>query len=238
MDKRKRTRLGTPAAGEDCGGSRSRGVVHTAASKPAADAGSQWGGKRAGAGRPTKAKQRERAQEAAKAIISRLGESPNLKESMRRLHNAYESLLTAELAKGPGASKKFIIECGQGMRGTVDLITRIEQTEAVTPVAPAVVIRAPAVEPDAETWKRKYAPRDGAEGPAAISDGSEREPIGNRPSVDTPDNGPPNNSEPPECQRTLQPGPHLTGLGPHEFGPLSPEQLTDLPRRRRAQRTD
>src|SRR5215467_5485714 len=114
MNERKR-RPGRPPAGDRS--VRANSTVKNAASEPVAHATSQWGGKRAGAGRPTKAKQRERAQEAAEAMVLRLGEPPNLKESMRRLHNAYESLLVAELAKGPHGSKKFIIECGQGMRG-------------------------------------------------------------------------------------------------------------------------
>jgi len=230
MNERKR-RPGRPPAGDRS--VRANSTVKNAASEPVAHATSQWGGKRAGAGRPTKAKQRERAQEAAEAMVRRLGEPPNLKESMRRLHNAYESLLVAELAKGPHGSKKFIIECGQGMRGTADLITRIEQTESATPAAPAV-IRAPPVEPDTETWHAKYAPPNAQEKQPPRTETGEPMSLPPADSAD-PNSGPPREDdfEPPARKEMLKPGPSLTGLGPHELGPLGPEQLADLQHLRR-----
>src|SRR5215471_5225963 len=120
--------VGRPLAKPDTGTSQ-KGASDSP--KPATSQSKRgWGGKRSGAGRPSKARQKQREQEAAKAALAKLQASVDLKESLLRVINAQQASLTAELAKGSKASKKHISECSQGIRGAIDLIRQIQQSES------------------------------------------------------------------------------------------------------------
>ena len=222
--------VGRPLAKPDTGTSQ-KGASDSP--KPATSQSKRgWGGKRSGAGRPSKARQKQRARDAAEATLAKLQAPLDLKGSLTELINAQRLSLAAEIAKGPNASKKHISECSQGIRGATDLYLQIEQTEQSVPMQPAKIV-APAIEPDSETWRRKYAPLSREENRRPLADAAEPKPLPPADTNPTSSPSPADDFEPPARQEPLQPGPYLTGLGPHEFGELGPEQLADLQRGRR-----
>lgn len=191
------------------------------------------GGRRPGAGRPTVFQQMQKADQAAEAVLKRLQDAPlpSHGETLKELLAIYRRELIAEQAKGKHASKHHLLDCAAGLRATLELFATFEKINPTTEAVPQCVVRAPQIEPDAETWRAKYAPEPGSESPKPLADpeldrlqqfaiaASEPPP---KPKLVWDADQPPAREQSTECWG-----------GPHEFGPLGPAQIADLKRRGR-----
>jgi hypothetical protein len=200
------------------------------------------GGKRLGAGRPTSAAREEAAERAAHKLVAELADA-DPHTALRRLLGWHDREFTACATKLPTATRtnRFLIvkqmqDHSVAIRLIVEQMGKLPAPSAED--ARQCVIRAPQIEPDAETWRAKYArPEPDRASRKAVED-PETERLAQF--LDAATEPPPkpwlvvdNDPQPPARTETLERGPHLTGLGPHEFGCLGPAQIADLKRRGR-----
>jgi hypothetical protein len=111
------------------------------------------GGKRPGAGRPTVAKQLD-------GLNKRLAAKTSRMEALQRLLNAYQLLLTKEMARGRNANKRHMIDIGAGIRGTIELMGQLE-SGGTEPEKPKAIVRVPEIRETTAEWVARY----GAEAP-------------------------------------------------------------------------